>query len=499
MKFGINKLFAYFKIIALMKVNLLLLALIFTGFSVQAQTTVLWSDSTVVTSTPNPITSPRVVLLPDGTPLVTWGVSGNSIPSQIWCSRFENGAFSPPAAVVQDPAVPSLFGFGGYDVAVSDSQVYIVFEQLQEGILLARSDDGGQTFAPATTVQEHVSGGYATLSSVVVDDAGNPVVSYIREKSGATYEVRRSTDGGFTFNEPVTASAPAPGAAVCECCTSDLLSSGDSVWMVFRNNNQNLRDIWVSRSTDLAVTFDTATDVDQTDWQLNSCPIAGPRMARSGDSIMTVWMSSATGAARVYLSTLHAGTMQAGQQISFPTSINPQTPQSQADVTAAGDTIGMVFVEKSKEIVFCFSTNGTTNLSNQCTRFALPNHTLQYPSITFRNVVFHLVYSDPTADKVLHRQGILTQGSPTKEPAEDSASDVSVFPNPATASEGFRVKSALEEMQMLVLFDVFGKKLLEQKCSGQEASIPTSNLPKGIYFLKVKTLRKEILLEVAVQ
>ena len=482
-----------------MKVNLLLLALIFTGFSVQAQTTVLWSDSSVVTSTTNPITAPRIVLLPDGTPLVTWGVSGNTILSQIWCSRFENGAFSPPVAVVQDPAVPSLFGFGGYDVAVSDSHVFIVFEQLQEGILLARSDDGGGTFASPTIVQEHIAGGYATLASLVVDGAGNPVVSYIREKNGATYQVRRSTDGGFIFNEPTTANAPASGNAVCECCTSDLISSGDSVWMVFRNNNQNLRDIWVSRSTDSAVTFDTATDVDTTDWQLNFCPIAGPRMARSGDSLITVWMSAAYGAGRVYLSTVHAGTMLAGQQISFPTPANPQTPQGQADVTALGDTIGMVFVEKSKELMFCFSTEGTENLNNQCTRFALPNHTLQYPSIDFRNGVFHLVYYDPTADQVLYRQGILTQDIPTKEPAYDSAPNVSVFPNPAAASEGFRVKSTSEDIQMIVLFDVFGKKLLEQKCSGQETIVSTSNLSKGIYLLKVKTLGKEILLEVVVQ
>ena len=482
-----------------MKINLLLLALLFAGFSAQAQTTVLWSDSSVVTSTNNPITAPRIVLLPDGTPLVTWGVSGNTIPSQIWCSRFENGAFTSPVAVVQDPAVPSLFGFGGYDVAVSDSHVFIVFEQLQEGILLARSDDGGGTFASPTIVQEHISGGYATLASIVVDGAGNPVVSYIREKNGATYQVRRSTDGGFIFNEPTTANAPAPGNAVCECCTSDLISSGDSVWMVFRNNNQNLRDIWVSRSTDLAVTFDTATDVDTTDWQLNFCPIAGPRMARSGDSLITVWMSAAYGTGRVYLSTLHAGTMQAGQQISFPTPLNPQTPQGQADVTASGDTTGMVFVEKSKEIVFCFSTNGTTNLSNQCTRFALPNHTLQYPSINFRNGVFHLVYADPTSDKVLYRQGVLTQSIQTNEVVDDAASEVSVFPNPAAASEGFQVKSAAEEIQMISIFDVLGKKLLEQKCSGQEVIVSTSNLPKGIYLLKVKTLAKEIMLEIVVQ
>ncbi|MFN0035589.1 MAG: T9SS type A sorting domain-containing protein [Saprospiraceae bacterium] len=461
-----------------------------------AQTTVQWSDSTVVTSTPNPITAPRVALLPDGTPLVTWGVSGNNIPSQIWCSRFENGAFSTPVGVVQSPAEPDLFGFGGYEVAVSDSQVFVVFEQIQQGILLARSDDGGLTFDPPTTVQSPISGGYVTISSVTVDGTGNPVVSYIREKNGATYQVRRSTDGGFNFDDPVTANTPAPGGAVCECCASDLLASGDSVWMVFRNNNQNLRDIWVSRSTDLAATFDTATDVDDTDWHLNTCPVAGPRMARSGDSLLTVWMSAASGTSRVYLSTLHAGTMQAGQQLAFPTS-TAQTAQSVADVTALGDTVGVVFLEKSKEIVFCFSTNGTVNLTNQSTRFALPNHTLQYPSLAFRDGVFHLVYADATADKVLYRQGRLAESSPTSEPTE-AYWGVSVFPNPVTAG-GFWVKSEADELQEVSLFDVFGKKIFGQKPAGRDALVPTGNLPKGIYFLKIKTPQGEMLREIVLR
>lgn len=475
----------------------ILLCLVFTllYLSLPAQTTVQWTDSIVVVSTSLPVTAPRVVLLPDGTPLVTWGTSGN--PSQIWCSRFEGGAFSTPVGMMQSPAEPSLFGFGGYDVAVSDSQVFVVFEQLQQGIMLARSYDGGLTFGPPTTVQGPVSGGYATFSSVAVDGTGNPVVSYIRHKNGATYQVRRSTDHGLSFNEPTTANAPAPGGAVCECCTSDLLASGDSVWLLFRNNNQNIRDIWVSRSTDLATTFDTATDVDKTDWELNFCPIAGPHMARSGDSLITVWMSAASGTSRVYLSTLHAGTMQAGQQFGFPTPSGPQAAQSQADVAALGDTVGVVFLEKGKELVFHFSTKGTANLTDQSTRFAAPDHTLQLPSLAFRDRVFHLIYVDASAEQVLYRQGRLIHISPTDEPT--AALGILVFPNPSVQADGFWVKSEAEELQEISLFDVFGKKIFEKKAAGREALVPTGNFPTGIYFLKIKTAQGELSREIVVR
>lgn len=472
---------------SIMKFKLLYLALVLLHCSLSAQTTLHWSNSLVVDSTVRPITSPRIVLLPNGTPLVTWGISGDFVnsTSQIWCSRMEDGAFTAPIGVVQAPEEPLLYGFGGYDVAVSDSQAFVVFEQNQQGISLARSDDGGLTFGSPNPVQGAIQGGYAILSSIIVDGTGNPVVSYIQYKNGtASYEVRRSSDGGFNFDASVVGNAPAPGGAVCECCISDLLASGDSIWLLFRNNNQNLRDIWVSRSTDLAATFNTATDVDATDWLLDFCPVAGPRMARSGDSLVIIWMSGATGTGRVYLNTLHSGTMQAGVQLDFPIPSAPQTAQGQTDVTASQDTIGMAFVENSKEIVFHFSTTGTTGLANQSTRFAVPDHTLHLPSLAFRNGVFHLVYSDATSGQVLYRQGVLKGSSRVEAVINHGA--ISVFPNPVVNGV-IVVKSTAPELQEISIFDVFGQRILEQKVEGFEAIIPANQLPKGVYFLKIKT------------
>lgn len=467
-----------------MKLNLLLLLAL--PLVLPAQTTVIWGDSIPVVSTTLPVTAPRVVLLADGTPLVTWGTSSSST-AQIWTARYENGAFTTPVAVVPSPLKPALFGFGGYDVAVSDSLVFIVFEQLQDGIWLTKSADGGLSFSYPIQVQEAVSGGYVTISSIVVDGTGNPVISYIREGSGAIYQIRRSPDGGESFGDPVTANAPAPGGQVCECCSSDLLAAGDSIWMVFRNNDQNKRDIWVSRSTDLAATFDLATDVDNTDWQINQCPIAGPRMARMGDSLLTVWMSKASGMSQVYSSSLHGGTMAFGQQIGFPSMPGPQQAQTFPDVTAMGDTLGVVFLEKSKEIVFHHSIAGVSGLNAQPQRFAIPNHTLQYPTIAFQNGIFHLVYADATADKVLYRQGILTQSSGTTTPSNDK---VEVFPNPMLGHTLW-VRSEASALEHLAVLDVLGKMVWEEKATGNEQRIETGAWKPGIYFLKITTRNGE--------
>jgi Secretion system C-terminal sorting domain len=246
----------------------------------------------------------------------------------------------------------------------------------------------------------------------------------------------------------------------------------------------------------LTATFDIATDVDATDWQLNFCPIAGPRMARSGDSLITVWMSGASGTGRVYLRTIHSGTMQTGLQLDFPTPSAPQTAQSQADVAAVQDTVGIVFVEKSREIVFHFSTIGAAGLADESTRLAVPDHILHLPSLAFGNGVFHLVYADATAGQVLYKQGVLAGSSPVNEAIE--ALDISAFPNPVIAG-GFLVKSAAYELQEVSMFDFFGKKILGQKTSGLETIVPTVNLPKGIYFLTIKTLQGEVSREIIVK
>lgn len=437
----------------------------------------------VVASTNLPVTAPRIAFLPGGTPVVSWGTSSNS-SSQVWCTSMENGAFLPATPVVQSPNQPVLFGFGGYDMAVFKEEVHVVFEQLQSGIWYAKSIDGGQTFNDAVLVQGPVTGGYATIASIATDAVGNPIISYIRDKNGAVYEVRQSTDGGSSFSDPVIANLPAPGGEVCECCSSDLLVSGDSVWLIFRNNNQNLRDIWVSRSTNHAVSFDLATDVDETDWQINTCPISGPRMARSGDSIVTAWMSQTTGLSKVYASTLNAENMTSGIQVAFPTSPGNLVNQTFPDIAAQGDTVGLVFLEKGKEVVFFHSVHGITQFQYPEYRFAVPNHTLQWPTIAFQNGVFHLVYADAAADKIFYRTGTLTMSSAVSSPSLSET--ITVFPNPASGGR-FQLKSPDQEMRQVQVYNQLGQLIYFWNGAGNQLEIALNNTTPGLFGIKIQT------------
>lgn len=460
--------------------NIMVLLVLMLPREPKAQSSVVWSDSIVISATSLPVTAPRMAFLSDGTPVVAWGTSSSA--SQIWCSRFENGEFTTAVPVVQSPNQPILFGFGGYDMAVFENKVFVVFEQLAGGIWCTSSSDGGQSFGPAVQVQPTISGGYATISSITTDEEGNPIISYIREKNGAVYEVRKSTDGGMSFGDPVVANTPAPGGEVCECCSSDLLTSGDSVWIVFRNNNQNIRDIWISRSTDLAASFDVAADVDETDWQVNTCPISGPRMARMGESIASVWMSQASGTARVYANTLHAGLMNAGPQLEFLTDAGANVPQTFPDIAAQGDTAGLVFLEKSKEILFFHTITGLGQFQQPAQRIAVPNHTLQWPGIAYQNGIFHLVYADATADQVVYRRGTLLTTNKTREP---NLQQPKLFPNPVLHGS-FRVEITSGLIEEVTLWNLTGQQMYHWNGLENHVTVHLTAPKPGFYTVQIK-------------
>ena len=98
--------------------------------------------------------------------------------------------------------------------------------------------------------------------------------------------VRTSFDFGQTFSAEVDVSALAPGEP-CDCCQSTLVTKGNNdVFLLFRNDDSNVRNTYIAKSSDGGVTFSTTEDLDDINWVLNSCPTSSPVGAVLGDSIM---------------------------------------------------------------------------------------------------------------------------------------------------------------------------------------------------------------------
>ena len=218
--------------------NLITIALCAIAISAISQNGIYWSAPIEVAPSSFGNKSSRVALLSDGSPVAIWGNG-----SKIYFSHFENGNFTTPIQINTNGISPDIYTFGGLGLATFGDKIFIVFEDFATGVHLVRSDNGGQTFELPVSVFDPPPGEWATIPSVGTDDMGNPLVSVLWEldnETNARYVMIRSDNGGQTFGLPAVASDPADGEYVCECCPSDIYSKGNEVFLVFRNNDNNL-------------------------------------------------------------------------------------------------------------------------------------------------------------------------------------------------------------------------------------------------------------------
>lgn len=446
-----------------------------------------WSPPVSVAAASFGDSSPRMALLSDGTPVVVWGKP--AAVSQIWCARWMGTGFSPPVLVNTGSIAPGIYEFGGLDVATAGQRVFVVFENFDQGIFLARSEDGGATWQSPVTVFATPAGMGNTISAIATDAAGNPIVTFLLQTSSETdahVHLAHSTDGGLTFSSSTNASAPADdNGQACECCYQDILTTdNDTVFVAFRANRDDLRDMWVTRSTDNADTFDTACDVDAQDWTISACPFSGPRLARlAGDSLLAVWMSRGSGLTRVYASTLHGGTMSKGVEFGFPGSSGESAfNQNHPDVAGRQDTVAMIWEENGffgtgQDLVCAFSTTGAGGLATNLAAM-FDAGAQQFPQLSYANGVFHLLYVNSTQG-LAYRQGTVVAPSSAYE-ANFGKNLVLVFPNPVG---DFLYLQTDVPGGLVEIISVAGKSVMTAPL--KQGEVQVSGLSPGIYFLKI--------------
>lgn len=149
----------------------------------------------------------------------------------------------------------------------------------------ARSTDGGKTFAPAIFVNDDYAGPPTShgFHSIAVAPDGTIYVAWLdgRDKAIApAVMVARSTNGGQSF---------APGVIVahkiCPCCRTALtVDAQGTLYVVFRNvYPENLRDIAIARSQDGGQTFSAPSRIHEDGWVIDGCPHNGPAIDTDAD------------------------------------------------------------------------------------------------------------------------------------------------------------------------------------------------------------------------
>ena len=380
---------------------LLFLVIVFIGESQQ----IFLSSFFEISSGSDGYGRPRIVLTSENSPLIIW--RKDSSPKVLRASKWNGNNFSAPYDILQPGILPS--SWDGPEVAAKGDTVYVVFTSTvtsQSSIMLIKSFDGGLTFSDTIRVSENDPIHKYRMGNIVVNSAGNPVVSYMKYLLNWTEPqqmVNISNNYGSSFNGAIEASALAPGEP-CDCCKSSLVSSGDDLFLLFRNNYNNERNSFIAKSIDGGLSFIATTDLDDLDWMLNSCPATTPRGVIVDDSVIIVKRSGATGNNEIVCSSVNIIDLNYSYNNNIDFILGVQ--QDYPEISANKDTIVAVWQDNRSGMQDCYisiSTNGAFSLNGSIS--FTDTTTVGYksdPDVVYHKGEIHLVYLDNTQYKILY-------------------------------------------------------------------------------------------------
>jgi hypothetical protein len=90
--------------------------------------------------------------------------------------------------------------------------------------------------------------------------------------------------------------------AVCDCCQTDLTTIEDGYLAVYRDRSEDeIRDIKIARYSSEAGDWSEPKPVHNDGWQIQACPVNGPRIVSNGNSVAVAWYTEANGNPAIYL------------------------------------------------------------------------------------------------------------------------------------------------------------------------------------------------------
>ena len=296
----------------------------------------------------------RVVVAANNHPFIIWSKSSN--PKAIRAKKWNGSSFSSFINLVDSDLMPT--GFIGPEIASKGDTIYLVFESLLHNnhiIFLKTSYDGGLTFSDTIRVSGDSDLYKYAMPNISVREDGNPIISYMQCLPNWTdwkQIVQTSFDFGLTFSSPTDVSSLAPGHP-CDCCQSTMVTRGNNdVFLLFRNDDNNVRNSFIAKSNDAGITFTTTEDLDDINWILNACPTSSPVGAVIGDSIMIIRRSGFSGLNKLYKSNVNIYDLEKSYFIELDSSGGPL--QDKPEISTDNNCFVTVWEENRNGLKECF-------------------------------------------------------------------------------------------------------------------------------------------------
>lgn len=354
----------------------------------------------------NGSTRPRIALVNDTVPLVTWAKSGSG-NGIVYCAKWNGSAFG--TAIQVSPSGLNVYCSAeeGGDIAARGDTAYIVFFTTNSLCYCVHSYDGGNTWSDTVRI-DHQDMDHAYTPDVQMDAAGNPVVVFETSDmnmANTRQMVSRSTDGGNSFAQETDAHLGVTGIP-CECCPPALLINDSMQYVIYRNNDNNRRNIVMTISSDSGATFPIVCETDQTNWTLSACPTTGAEAAFYRDSVLMIWKS----ANKIWFGCGHAQTGAEGSDALLEPALTASVIQKHPVVCTAGDTVVYLWDDRrtaNYDAYIAIRGNGalpiTTPFILNDTAGTAENGIQQTPHAIIEGDRIHIVYQDAVSGRVLYR------------------------------------------------------------------------------------------------
>ena len=194
-------------------------------------------------------------------------------------------------------------------------------------VMISLSEDGGETwsvpFMPHTdgTPTEH---GFVSLYPDG-DDLG--LIWLDGRKMVNEFDINDVTASGMTLRAATFRKNKLPireslvDDLICDCCQTDIALSRIGPVAVYRNRTTNeVRDIYVARR--VLGEWQDGVRVSADDWHISACPVNGPIIRASDDTVIVAWFTAANDQPLVKASWSTDG----GQTFGEPIVVNEEAP-----------------------------------------------------------------------------------------------------------------------------------------------------------------------------
>ncbi len=252
--------------------------------------------------------TPYLAVTSDDRLLLSWTQRGQDSSISILMAEWKDEAWDSTRTIVADRKFfvnwadfPAITALGNGDIAAH----WLEYEgsgTYAYGIRVVRSTDRGRSWS--TPITPHTDGleaehGFVSLWADGADGIG------LVWLDGRKSAVRDSAQEMTLRTAVITAHGALEREALidartCDCCQTGTALARSGRVIVYRDRDPlEIRDIAVVRSTGKGWTEPQKIHDDQ--WHYPGCPVNGPQVAASGDTVAVAWYTAAGNSPRVYV------------------------------------------------------------------------------------------------------------------------------------------------------------------------------------------------------